>query len=162
MEGTHNIGLGGGCHWCTEAVFQAVPGVSDVRQGYVSSMAPYESFSEAVLIEYDATVSLLELLDIHLETHASTAQHSRRDVYRSAVYYMDTVQMEAVRIAIDTLSRKRNKKYITLILPFFSFKPSRDSLQDYYKNKPDAPFCKKYIAPKLGQVHTMIKNRDYL
>lgn len=151
------LGLGGGCHWCTEAVFQAVPGVHDVRQGYIASIAPYDSWSEAVLIHFDATVTLYQLLDVHLETHASTAQHSRRDVYRSAVYCMDTAQMELVRVVVNTLSRKRNKNYITLILPFSNFKPSRDSLQDYYKNKPDAPFCKKYIAPKLEQVQTLLK-----
>lgn len=158
MNKEHKLGLGGGCHWCTEAVMQAVPGVLHVDQGYINSLPPYEGFSEAVLVSYDHTADLAMLLDIHLETHASTINHSRRDDYRSAIYCTSESQLSAIRLVMSSLSRKRNKKYITAILPFKAFKPSRASLQDYYKTRPDAPFCKRYIAPKLEQVQTLIKN----
>jgi peptide-methionine (S)-S-oxide reductase len=158
MNKEHKLGLGGGCHWCTEAVMQAVPGVLHVDQGYIASVTPHEQFSEAVLVTYNDAVDLELLIDIHLETHASTVNHSRRDDYRSAIYCMDNAQIDAIGVVVSSLSRKRNKQYITAILPFKEFKPSRESLQDYFKTRPEAPFCKRYIAPKLEQVQAIIKN----
>lgn len=158
MNKEHKLGLGGGCHWCTEAVMQAVPGVVHVDQGYIASGTPHEQFSEAVLVTYNGSLDLELLIDIHLETHASTVNHSRRDSYRSAIYCMDNAQIDVIRAVVSSLSRKRNKQYITAILPFKEFKPSRESLQDYFKTRPNAPFCKRYIAPKLEQVQAIIKN----
>jgi len=137
---------------------QALPGVLHVNQGYIASVAPLDSFSEAVLVSFHNSLDLEILLDVHLETHASTVLHARRAVYRSAIYCMDKEQIEHVRLVVSELSRKRNKQYITAILPFYEFKPSRESLQDYYKTRPDAPFCKRYIAPKLEQAHMLLKN----
>lgn len=158
MKTILKIGLGGGCHWCTEAVFQAVPGVLKVEQGYISSKMPYDSMSEAVIAHFKDVVDLKKLIDIHLETHASTRQHSRRDDYRSAVYFFDVETEKKVKSIISTLSRKRNKNYITAVLPFVAFKPSRESIQNYYKTRPDAPFCKRYIEPKLKLVSDILKN----
>ncbi|MGJ8684619.1 MAG: peptide-methionine (S)-S-oxide reductase [Nonlabens sp.] len=157
MKTIFKIGLGGGCHWCTEAVFQVVPGVEKVEQGYISSVAPHDSMSEAVIVHYNRFIDLEKLLDIHLETHASTQLHSRRDDYRSAIYYYTASDKLMIELVLNTLSRKRNKKYITAILPFVEFKPSRESIQNYYKTRPDAPFCQRYIEPKLKVVEEMLK-----
>lgn len=149
MKASFQIGLGGGCHWCTEAVMQEIPGVMQVTQGYMSSIFPHNSLSEAVLVTFNEILDLELLLDVHLETHVSTVLHSRSATYRSAIYGMNESQIVEIKLVISTLSRKRNKNYITAILPFEAFKASRDSLQDYYKTRPQAPFCKRYIAPKL-------------
>ncbi|MDP5077250.1 MAG: peptide-methionine (S)-S-oxide reductase, partial [Nonlabens sp.] len=116
MNKEHKLGLGGGCHWCTEAVMQVVPGIIQVDQGYIASVTPHERFSEAVLVSYSNDADLELLIDIHLETHASTVNHSRRDDYRSAIYCMDNAQIDAIRVVLSSLSRKRNKQYITAIL----------------------------------------------
>ncbi|MEO9503486.1 MULTISPECIES: peptide-methionine (S)-S-oxide reductase [Nonlabens] len=158
MKTILKIGLGGGCHWCTEAVFQAVTGVVKVEQGYISSETPYDSMSEAVIVHFSTLVDLEQLIDVHLETHASTQQHSRREDYRSAVYFFDVETEKKVKSIINTLSRKRNKKYITAVLPFVAFEPSRESIQNYYKTRPDAPFCKRYIEPKLKLVSEILKS----
>ncbi|GAL76598.1 peptide methionine sulfoxide reductase MsrA [Nonlabens ulvanivorans] len=158
MKTILKIGLGGGCHWCTEAVFQAVTGVVKVEQGYISSETPYDSMSEAVIVHFSTIVDLEQLIDVHLETHASTQQHSRREDYRSAVYFFDVETERKLKSIINTLSRKRNKKYITVVSPFVAFEPSRESIQNYYKTRPDAPFCKRYIEPKLKLVSEILKS----
>lgn len=158
MKNRYKIGLGGGCHWCTEAVFQAVTGVSLVEQGYISSQAPYNTMSEAVVVHFTNDVDLENLIDIHLQTHASTQQHSRRKDYRSAIYYFNPEMKSSVEAVMISLSRKRNKNFITQILPFHAFKPSRASIQNYYKTRPEAPFCTRYIEPKLKKVKEILKN----
>ncbi|GAK88832.1 peptide methionine sulfoxide reductase MsrA [Nonlabens ulvanivorans] len=158
MKTIHKIGLGGGCHWCTEAVFQAVAVVQKVEQGYISSTTPYDSLSEAVIVHFNDLVNLEQLIDIHLETHASTQQYSKREDYRSAIYYFDKETQNEINSILSTLSQKRSINYITAILPFVEFKPSRESIQNYYKTRPDAPFCKRYIEPKLKLVSEIIKN----
>ena len=71
------IGFGGGCHWCTEAYFQSLKGVEKVEQGWISSSAPDDAFSEAVIVYYNpAVIPLNILIAVHLHTHASTKNHS--------------------------------------------------------------------------------------
>ena len=87
------VGLGGGCHWCTEAVFQAVAGVTDVRQGFIRSDPPDDGWSEAVEVDFHPhEVALEDLLAVHLATHASTSAHKMRVKYRSAVYALSPAQ----------------------------------------------------------------------
>jgi peptide-methionine (S)-S-oxide reductase len=151
----YKLGLGGGCHWCTEAVFQAVDGVDKVEQGYISSVAPFADKSEAIVIHFSEQVNLEKLIDIHLQTHAATKQHSRRSDYRSAIYYFDKELESRIEGIISSLSRKRNQTYITKVLPLVSFEPSRESIQNYYLTRPEAPFCKRYIEPKLEVVRSL-------
>ncbi len=156
MKNIQKIGLGGGCHWCTEAVFKSIEGIIKVEQGYISSLKPNADFSEAVVVHYDKTiVSLRHLLKIHLFTHASTSQHSFRSKYRSAVYYFSGIEKIKIEILITDLQKEFDEKLITQVLQFQKFKPSRESLQDYFGKNPDAPFCTKYIIPKLTKISTI-------
>ena len=152
------IGFGGGCHWCTEAVFQHVKGVTKVEQGYIASTGTNAPFSEGVIVHYNTTIVSLEILiEIHLDSHASTTNHSMRDRYRSAIYYMDLKTKDIAQIALEKLQQENDKNYITKVLSFQSFKASRESIRDYYKKNPNAPFCTRYILPKLKEM-----NVDYL
>jgi peptide-methionine (S)-S-oxide reductase len=148
----YELGLGGGCHWCTEAVFQAVDGVDKVEQGYISSVAPFADRSEAIVIHFSEQMNLEKLIDIHLQTHAATKEHSRRKEYRSAIYYFNEEMKSNIEAVMISLSRKRNETYVTKIIPFVSFEHSWENVQNYYKTRPDAPFCKRYIEPKLAVV----------
>ncbi|SDL44156.1 peptide-methionine (S)-S-oxide reductase [Salinimicrobium catena] len=153
MKITTKIGLGGGCHWCTEAVFQAVKGVENVEQGYIASEGDAREFSEAVIVHFHPEiVSSEDLIRIHLHTHNSTSDHSFRKKYRSAVYYFSSEDEKVVKKILEKLQPEFEKKIITEVLPFKEFKPSRESLQNYYRKNPDAPFCKRFIEPKLKKV----------
>ncbi|MHA6279768.1 peptide-methionine (S)-S-oxide reductase [Salinimicrobium sp. CAU 1759] len=150
MNDSQKIGLGGGCHWCTEAVFQAVEGVTKVEQGYISSDPPADDFSEAVIVHYlPKKVKLKRLLEIHLHTHNSTSNHSFRKKYRSAVYCFSSEPEKKAKEILEVLQKQFEEKLVTQVLNVREFKASRESIQNYYRKNPDAPFCKRYIEPKL-------------
>lgn len=145
------IGLGGGCHWCTEAVFQSLNGVSKVEQGFISPIEDKTSFSEAVIVHYDKeAIGLKDLLKVHLFTHNSTSNHSMRRKYRSAVYAFDDIsKTKAVSILAD-LQRGFDEEIITEVSLFSHFKPSDKRFHNYYYSNPQKPFCETYIHPKLA------------
>lgn len=150
MEKIKKIGLGGGCHWCTEAVFQSLRGVQQVDQGYLASGGEAASFSEGVIVSYDPEIIPLEtLIEIHLHTHRSTSNHSFRDKYRSAVYYFTAEDATKAEEALEYFQQGFEATIITEVLPFREFEASRESIQDYYLKNPEKPFCEKYIHPKL-------------
>ncbi|PKV52534.1 peptide-methionine (S)-S-oxide reductase [Aquimarina sp. MAR_2010_214] len=144
------IGLGGGCHWCTEAIFQSLKGVVKVEQGYIRGNKENAYFSEAVLVHFDPELILLnDLIEIHIYTHKSTSNHSFREKYRSAVYYFEENEKEIIYSILSTLQKEFNNVIITQAIAFQEFKSSRVELLDYYSRNPQKPFCKKYIHPKL-------------
>jgi peptide-methionine (S)-S-oxide reductase len=144
------IAFGGGCHWCTEAVFQSLIGVEKVVQGWVASIAKNNNFSEAVIICFDSSkIDLETLIEIHLLTHKSSSNHSMRKKYRSAVYYYSDSQKQECQKIIGNLQANFEEKIITQIIAFHQFKPSSIAFQNYYQSNPEKPFCKNYIDPKL-------------
>ena len=144
------IGLGGGCYWCTEAVFQTLRGVTNVAQGFILSQPPDDSLAEAVLVDFDPIeISLADLIDIHLRTHASTSQHSMRKKYRSAVYVMNAQQAQDAEIILRNLGNEFDRPLVTRVLPFAGFEPSDEQYHNYYANHSGNQFCQRYIDPKL-------------
>ncbi|MES0879562.1 peptide-methionine (S)-S-oxide reductase [Roseibium sp. SCP14] len=147
------IGLGGGCHWCTEAVFQALSSVENVEQGFIHSNPPEDSWSEAVIVTFDPAVLPLEvLIEIHLRTHSSTSHHKMRGKYRSAVYVFEAETNDKVEGILGDLQSGFEEPLVTSVLPFVAFKPSDERFQNYYATNPDRPFCKTYIDPKLAML----------
>ena len=150
MELISKIALGGGCHWCTEAVFQSLNGVEKVEQGYVASIGENNSFSEAVIVHFNSEyISLETLIEIHLHTHKSTSNHSMRTKYRSAIYAFSEEQEQQSEAIVNNLQKEFGNKLITKVYPFHSFKASREAIQNYYQKNPDKPFCETFINPKL-------------
>lgn len=153
------VALGGGCHWCTEAIFQQLKGVGHVYQGYVSCTGENSNFSEAIIVHYDTEIiSLSKLIEIHLYTHKSTSNHSFRVKYRSAVYYYTQNQRIEIEEILHYHQKKFKKNIITRALPLHQFKESREEIQDYYSKDPNKPFCKTYIAPKLQILLSQFKD----
>ena len=144
------IGLGGGCHWCTEAVFQHLNGVEKVEQGWISSTDGNEQFSEAVIVHFDLSkIDLKTLIHVHLLTHKSTSDHSMRKKYRAAIYTFNQQQKDDSAKLLVNLSVHFEKNIVTQVLPFKSFEASRLDIQNYYLKNPKKPFCTTYIDPKL-------------
>lgn len=143
------LAVGGGCHWCTEAVFQMLKGVSNVKQGYISRKADPEIFYEGILFDYDPEIiSLEDLIKVHLVTHKSKSNHSMRNKYLSAIYIFNEKQ----RSECDSILSKilnTSPEIITRIYNFEKFKASRKEITNYYNTDPERPFCKTYIDPKL-------------
>lgn len=150
LTDVQRIGFGGGCHWCTEAVFSALRGVDRVSQGFIVSDPPNDSYSEAVEIAFDPVqVPMQVLVDIHLRTHASTSNHKMRGKYRSAVYVFSRAQSEEVTDVLRHLAHDFPAPLVTQVLSHRGFKHSDPRFQDYQARNPEAPFCTRYIDPKL-------------
>lgn len=144
------IGFGGGCHWCTEAIFQNLKGVQKVEQGYISTAKNPEIFSEGIIVHYrPENISLKKLVEIHLKTHSSASDHRMRSKYLSAVYTFSADQKIKVISILNDLQKTSEKTIITRAYDFGEFKASRKAIQNYYRTDPDRPFCKLYIKPKL-------------
>ncbi len=147
------IGFGGGCHWCTEGVFQAIRGVQQIDQGFIRSDAPADTWAEAVVVHFDAAqIDFATLLEIHLRTHSATKPFLPGGKYRTAVYTFDDVQEAMLVRAMSSLQDFFEKPLSTAVLPFRAFKPSDARYQNYYATDPEKPFCKRYIDPKLAYI----------
>lgn len=151
------IGLGGGCHWCTEAVFDGLRGVTRVEQGFIRASAPDDSWSEAIIAHFTPGLIPREtLIEVHLRTHASTNNHKMRGKYRSAVYAMDPGDIPHLKSILRILQRGFETPLVTRVLDFQGFKPSEDRFQNYHRRNAGGPFCTRYIDPKLA-----LLRRDY-
>ncbi len=147
------VGLGGSCHWCTEAIFSALKGVGNVEQGWISSFGENSTFSEAILVYYDPKViPYSTVLEIHLQTHKCTSNHSMRGKYRSAVYLFEEEEYGLTQNIIKGLQPLFNAPIITKILPFNAFKLNDETYLNYYNKNPNKPFCETYIKPKLQKL----------
>jgi peptide-methionine (S)-S-oxide reductase len=154
------IGFGGGCHWCTEAVFQSLSGVHQVDQGYIASTGAHTSFSEAVIVHYNPLeIPLQQLIEIHLRTHKSAIEHQLRNKYRSAIYVFSTQQSDKVKKIIHSLQKDFDMKLITKVLFFNNYRPSLSNFTNYYYSNPNKPFCKNHIDPKLNILLKKFANR---
>ena len=148
------VALGGGCHWCTEAVFDSLEGVVKVDQGWVSAQeADAQSFSEAVIVYFDTKqISLERLIEVHLLTHNAASNHSMRTKYRSAIYVFSDHQRDKTIEILKSKADLFEKKIITKVYSFHTFKRNEEKYLSYYKKNKAKPFCKKYIEPKLQKI----------
>lgn len=147
------IGFGGGCHWCTEGVFQQIRGVQQVDQGFIRSDPPSDTWAEGVVVHFDpAAIDLVTLLEIHLRTHSATKTFEPAGKYRSAAYVFEDDQAPKLEEALASLGSSFEKPLSTRALPFRDFKPSDERYHNYYDTDPERPFCKRYIDPKLDYI----------
>ena len=168
--------FGGGCFWCVEAVFEDLSGVESVTSGYAGGHVEdptYEEVcrgttghAEVVQVAYDPDVtSYEELLEVFFAVHDPTTEDREGpDVgsqYRSAVYYHDETQREAVEAYVDELDSAGvyDDPIVTEIAPLETFYPAEEYHQDYYEKNPDQPYCAMQIPPKLEKVREKFADR---
>lgn len=166
--------LGGGCFWCTEALFKSLKGVASVTPGYSGGKkvdATYERVSggntghaEVIKIEYDPTIiSFGDLLAVFFNTHdPTTLNRQGADVgtqYRSVIFYTTPEQKEEAEKLIRELNEARAypNKVVTSIEPFIEFFEAEDYHKNYYESHKDAPYCEIVIAPKLEKLQKRFK-----
>jgi peptide-methionine (S)-S-oxide reductase len=154
------IGFGGSCHWCTEAIFRSLRGVSSVEQGWIASDGENSTPSEAVIVHFDpGKINLKTLISIHLHTHSCTAEHAMRSKYRSAVYTFNQEQAREGEKVIKDLQADFEAPIITKVLPFQSFKVNEEHYLDYYYKDPSKPFCQNIVNPKLKELLNRFRNQ---
>jgi peptide-methionine (S)-S-oxide reductase len=160
------IYLGGGCFWCTEAVFQEVTGVIDVDSGYSGGSVENPSYeevcsgrtghAEVVRVRFDPEIiTFRDILEIFFDTHdPTTLNRQGHDVgtqYRSVIFYMNSLQRDTAQSLINELneSGRFRKKIVTELEPFSKFYSSEDYHKNYYRENSYAPYCTFVISPKL-------------
>lgn len=160
--------LGGGCFWCTEAVFKMLKGVASVLPGYAGGTGKptYEAVvtgttghAEVIKIEYDpAVISFDDLLTVFFASHDPTTRNRQgNDVgtqYRSIIFYTSEDQKEAAEKFIADLnaSSPDGKSIVTEIEPLKEFFPAESYHLDYYAKNQEQPYCELVINPKLEKV----------
>lgn len=163
------IVFGGGCFWCTEAVFQMLKGVSKVESGYAGGELENPSYervsegntghAEVIRVTYDPTIITLEdLLTVFFGSHDPTTPNRQgNDVgeqYRSVIFYADEEeQKRAEKIIKDVdASLTDGTHVVTQLLPLTHFYPAESYHANYFKQNKSAPYCQLIIEPKVEKV----------
>lgn len=166
---TKAICFGGGCFWCTEAVFKSLKGIVNVQPGYAGGHTPnptYESVCggntghvEVIYIEYDSRIlTFSDLLAVFFATHDPTTRNRQgNDVgtqYRSVIMYTSDDQRKEAEAYIATLnaSSHTGAEIVTTVEPLVKFYSAESYHQDYYASHKEAPYCQLVINPKLEKV----------
>lgn len=173
---TETATFGGGCFWCTEAVYQELDGVLKVESGYAGGTVPNPGYkqvctgttghAEVIQITFDPEViSFEELLDVFWVTHdPTTLNRQGADVgtqYRSVIFYHDDEQKavaEKSRQAADEAELWPNP-IVTEISPLTNYYPAEDYHQNYYRDNQYQPYCQFVIAPKMKKFRQVFEQK---
>jgi len=163
--------VGGGCFWCTEALFQKVKGVHAIVSGYTGGNAPGKptyrevcsgltGHAEVVQITFDPRVlSYHDLLVIFMTTHdPTTLNRQGADVgtqYRSVIYYHDNIQKEIALKVITEVAGAFDNPIVTEVSPLGTFYEAEEYHQNYYRNNPTQGYCNFVISPKLSKLRKL-------
>ena len=164
--------LGGGCFWCTEAVFTQLRGVEKVESGYSGGNLAHPTYeqvstgktghAEVVRITFDPEVtSFKEILEIFFSTHdPTTLNRQGPDVgtqYRSVIFYRDDEQKKVAAQVIEELGNEKawDAPIVTKLEPLKEFYPAEDYHKDYFKKHPEQQYCTFVIAPKIAKLREL-------
>ncbi len=139
--------FGGGCFWCTEAVFKMLRGVTKVSPGYSG-----EPKAEVTLVEYDPEqIKYTDLLTVFFASHdPTTLNRQGNDIgteYRSVIFYTTEEQKRQAGAYIHGIEGA-----VTELAPFSEFKEAEDYHKNYYATHPTQAYCQVIIYPKVEKV----------
>jgi len=169
MSSTKEIAIfGGGCFWCTEAVFESLRGVKSVMPGYAGGTVSQPSYeqvctgdtghAEVIRIEFDPSViSYNDLLTVFFAAHdPTTLNRQGHDVgtqYRSIILTTTDAQKAEAEAFIKKLDEGDKEKVVTEVVPLdHNFFEAEDYHHQYFLNNPDKAYCQLIINPKLKKV----------
>jgi peptide-methionine (S)-S-oxide reductase len=168
------VTLGGGCFWCTEAVFVRVEGVLDVESGYCNGHVKNPTYEqvcdgntghvEVVQLRYDPQVTTLrELLEIFFVIHdPTTLNRQGNDVgtqYRSGIYLSVVDDREVAQSVIEQVNKAMHGKVVTEIEMLDNYSAAEDYHQDYFENHPNQGYCAFVVAPKVKKFLQTFSNK---
>ncbi len=168
------ITLGGGCFWCTEAVYEHVDGVTAVESGYSNGHVAQPTYEqvcsgatgcvEVIRVAFDADrISLREVLEIFFVIHDPTTPNRQgNDVgtqYRSGIYFHEAAQQAVAREVMDEVNAKVGGRLVTELLPLADYSRAEDYHQHYYANHPYQGYCAMVAAPKIEKFRKTFASR---
>ncbi len=176
MTELQTITLGGGCFWCTEAVYVKVRGVLDVESGYSNGQAARPSYeevcsgrtgsNEVVKMMYDPQeITLAEILEIFFIIHDPTTLNRQGNdagtQYRSGIYYSKPEDKRVADDFIRQLSQDKtfDKPIVTEVLPLVNYWPAEAYHQDYFENNPNQGYCVAVAGPKVAKFRKTFASR---
>ena len=165
---TETITLGGGCFWCTEAVYVGVKGVLDVESGYCNGHSVQPSYeqvcsgstghNEVVKLVYDpAQISTREILEIFFVIHDPTTLNRQGNdsgtQYRSGIYFSTPDQAAIAKDVIHEMNQSGvySRPIVTEVLPLANYSPAEDYHQDFFEKNPGQGYCVAVAAPKVAK-----------
>jgi peptide-methionine (S)-S-oxide reductase len=168
MSEPQTIVLGGGCFWCTEAVYVKVRGVTDVESGYSNGRAARPSYedvctgttghNEVVKLVYDpAQVSVRQILEVFFIIHDPTTLNRQGNdsgtQYRSGIYYTTPEQKQAAEAFIGELTRDKvfDRPIVTEVLAMDNYWPAEEYHQDFFAKNPNQGYCVAVAGPKVAK-----------
>ena len=168
------ITLGGGCFWCTEAVYEQVDGVLSVESGYSNGHVQQPSYeqvcagdtghNEVVRVEFDdERISLREVLEIFFTIHDPTSLNRQGyDVgtqYRSGIFLHDAAQREQAQSVLDEANAAHSGRVVTELQMLDNYSRAEDYHQHYFARHPGQGYCAAVVAPKLAKFRKTFKTR---
>jgi peptide-methionine (S)-S-oxide reductase len=168
--------LGGGCFWCTEAVFQMLPGVKSVTSGYAGGTTPNPTYeqvctgktghAEVIQIQFDPQVvsynKILETFwDVHDPTTLNRQGPDTGTQYRSMILYNSEAQRTAAVASKAAAQKKIGKTVVTEIVPLKAFYKAEGYHQDFFRLNPNQPYCRAIIQPKVEKFEKKLQGANH-
>lgn len=163
--------VGGGCFWCTEAIFDKVQGVEKVIPGYSGGIAQgvptyrevcsgLTGHAEVIQVHFNPnSISYKELLEIFMTTHdPTTLNRQGGDVgtqYRSVIFYHNEAQKQTAQHVLEAMKTVYNDPIVTELSPLDTFYPAEEEHHNYYEQNPEQGYCQMVISPKLTKFKKM-------
>jgi peptide-methionine (S)-S-oxide reductase len=168
--------LGGGCFWCTEAIYKELKGVESILPGYSGGHVKNPTYqevctgstghAEVVQVKFDpAQVSFAEILEVFFKTHNPTELNRQgNDIgtqYRSSVFYHSEEQKQTAEKVIKLLEEGKvyNDPIVTEVTKFEAFYPAEDYHKDYFARNKNQPYCRMVVAPKVEKFEKIFKDK---
>ena len=160
--------LGGGCFWCTEAVFEKIEGVATVVSGYAGGASTNPTYkeictgksghAEVIKIKFNpAVITFAKILDIFGKCHdPTTLNRQGADVgtqYRSTIMYLTEDQKSQAKLWKKKLSLTLPVPVVTEIVKAPIFYEAEEYHQNYYQRNPNQGYCNFVIRPKLKKLN---------